>query len=65
MNAPVNKDSNKKELGTLRGSPEKRLSQINEFCKTHRPSGKVIGILESPNRDKDQLCTLIEIESKP
>lgn len=64
--APVKKPGEERDVPeSLTGSSEERLVQINELCKTHRPRGKVLGILESPNREKDQLCTLVELESKP
>ena len=36
--------------------------QVNEICKTHRPQGRVIAILNSPNQSKDQMCMLKELK---
>ena len=45
----------KEPIGTL----AQRIKHINELSQTHRPQGVVVGITESPNREKEQMCTLI------
>ena len=59
-NEKRNKDTGLKELS---GSSEERIRQINEIGRTHRPIGKIVGIPESPNRDKEQMCTLTEVSA--
>ena len=40
-------------------SKEDRLNYINKKMKDLRPEGKIIKILRSPNREKQQICTII------
>lgn len=46
------------KIKSFTGSRAERLHQINEVAKTHRPRGRVVAILESGNRTKEQMCTL-------
>jgi len=46
----------------LKGSRDEIIGQINEYGKTIRPLAKVIGLIESPSRNEEQMVTLIEIE---
>ena len=45
-----------------KGNLKQRIYQINEICKSHRPQGRIIGIKESPNRTKEQLVTLSDVD---
>jgi len=47
----------------LKGDLQQRIKQINEICLTHRPQGRVVAILSSPNSDKEQMCLLREVDS--
>lgn len=49
-------------LKELKGDKDKRLSYINDVAGKFRPSGKVVGILESSNREKELMCTLVELK---
>ena len=40
-------------------SKEDRLNYINKKLKDLRPEGKIIKILRSPNREKQQICTIM------
>jgi hypothetical protein len=46
----------------IRGTKEERINQINEFTKTHRPLAKIVFIEESPMREVNHICCLIEVE---
>ena len=48
----------------LKGNREERLKVILRLSETHRPQGRVMAIIESPNRDKEQMCLIREIEVK-
>jgi hypothetical protein len=39
---------------------KKKINEINEIGKKYKPQGRIVGIVESPNRNKEQMCTLIE-----
>ena len=39
-------------------SKEERLNYINKKMKDWRPEGKIIKILKSPNKEKQQICTI-------
>jgi hypothetical protein len=40
------------------------LAQIAEAIKYYRPQGRVTAIIESPNRSKEQMCTLTTLNVK-
>lgn len=45
----------------IKGNRQERLEIINKFSKTHRPQGKVVAILNSPNQEREQMCMLAEM----
>jgi len=49
-------------LKELKGDYHNRLKYINDVAGKFRPSGKVVGILESSNRQKEIMCTLVELK---
>ena len=59
-NLKNNKQNNKVNLDDF-NSREERLNYINKNLKDSRPEGKIIKILRSPNKEKEQICT-IQIE---
>ena len=59
--AQIDKENDGPALKEISGNLEERIRQINEIGKTHRPLGKIVGIAESANRQKEQMCTLVEM----
>ena len=49
-------------LKELKGTKADRVKYINDVASKYRPSGKVVGILQSSNRQKELMCTLVELK---
>ena len=45
----------------LYGSKKQRIDQINKHGETLRPLAKIVGLVKSPNREQQQMVTLIEV----
>jgi hypothetical protein len=48
----------------FKGNKDQILAQIAEAIKYYRPQGRVTAIIESPNRSKEQMCTLTTLNVK-
>jgi len=46
----------------IAGTRDERITLINDYGRTLRPQGRVIGLLNSPNRDQKMIATLVELE---
>lgn len=50
------------KIKAFSGSKASRFEQINEAAQTFRPQGRVLAVIECPNRTKEQMITLTTLK---